>query len=473
MMNNHQHKELTVSYYEKAAISRPKWKKRNQHYHKLIESYYRFLVPENSSIMELGCSTGDLLSSLKPSRGVGVDFSPAVIEIAREKYPHLEFIVQDIENLNIPEKFDFVILSDVIGSLWDVQLAFERINNLCHPHTRIIVSYYNFVWEPILQLAEFLRLKQKQPLQNWLSSSDIQKLLKLTGKDPIRIETKILLPVYIPIISAIFNRYLVNLPLIKLLSLSKFIIARPEPQVADELSVSIIIPARNEKGNIENAILSTPDFGKSQEFIFVEGGSLDGTFEEIQRVKDVFPEKNIQILKQTGRGKVNAVREGFDLATGDILMILDADLTTPPEDLPKFYNALKNGNGEFINGCRLVYPMENQAMRLLNLIANKFFGVFFSYLMGQRVKDTLCGTKVLLRSDYKTIEKNRAYFGDFDPFGDFDLLFGAAKMNLKITEIIVRYRDRQYGSTQIQRFRHGLILFRMSFFGLFKLKFIR
>jgi glycosyltransferase involved in cell wall biosynthesis len=236
-------------------------------------------------------------------------------------------------------------------------------------------------------------------------------------------------------------------------------------------SVTIVVPARNERGNIENAIKRTPAFGTHQEFIFIEGNSSDNTYEEILRVQAAYPDKDIKAMRQTGKGKGNAVREAFDAATGDILMILDADLTVPPEELPKFYDALRYNKGEFINGCRLVYPMEKNAMRFLNLLGNKFFGWFFSYLLGQRLKDTLCGTKVLYKKDYQTIVDNRSYFGNFDPFGDFDLLFGAAKQNLKITEVIIRYKDREYGSTQISRFRHGVLLFEMSFFAARKIKF--
>lgn len=459
-------------YFEHEAIQRSKWKRKNRYYHKLIERYYHFLIPETSSVIEIGCSTGDLLSSLKPKRGVGIDFSSAVIDIARAKHPECDFLVQDVENLLLDEKFDYIIMSDLVGSLWDVQLAFEQINQLCHERSRIIISYYNFFWEPLMQLGEMLGIKQKQPLQSWLSSADIMTLLRNTGKEAVRTEHKVLLPKNIPIISWFFNRYLVNLPLIKLLSLSNFIVARPEPGIIRDYSVSIVIPAKNEKGNIDNAILETPGFGISQEFILVEGGSVDGTWEKMVSTKELYPEKYIIVLKQSGKGKANAVREGFEKATGDILMILDADLTTPPKDLPKFYEALKQGKGEFINGCRLVYPMEHEAMRMLNLFANKIFGLFFSYLLGQKIKDTLCGTKALFKSDYEIINNNRKYFGDFDPFGDFDLLFGASKMNLKFSEIIVRYKQRRYGSTQINRFRHGLLLFRMCHWGLKKLKFI-
>jgi hypothetical protein len=342
---------------------------------------------------------------------------------------------------------------------------------MCHDRTRLIFSSFNFFWEPVLKFGELIRLRQKQPYQNWLSVRDIENLLYLEGFESIKLEKKLLLPKFVPILGYIFNRILANLPIISNLDLIMFLSAKPVCTDKKEYSVSVVVPARNEKGNIENAILRTPAFGSHQQFIFVEGNSKDNTYEEMLRVQKKYKDRDITVMRQSGKGKGNAVREGFDRATGDILMILDADLTTPPEDMPKFYEAIAGAKGEFINGCRLVYPMEKQAMRHLNYLGNKFFGWFFSYLLGQRLKDTLCGTKVLFREDYDKIQANRHYFGDFDPFGDFDLLFGAAKLNLKITEIIVRYRDREYGSTQISRFRHGWLLIRMSLFAAGKLKF--
>ncbi len=464
-------KEIQL-YFNKVAGQRVKWKRRNSYYHRLLEKQYKLLIPVNSKVLEIGCGPGDLLASLKPAIGVGVDFSDRILEEARTKYPDLEFIAQDAETLELNDTYDYIILSDLVGSLWDVQNAFEMISRVCHSRTRLIISNYNFLWEPVLRFAEFTGLKLRQPLQNWLSSSDITKLLQLTGFEIIKTDRKILLPVYIPLVSGIFNNFLANLPLVGRLSLQTFFIARKTVMQDEDHDVSIVVPAKNEKGNIESAILKTPEFGRSQEFIFVEGGSSDGTYEEILRVKEKYPGKKIVVLKQSQRGKGNAVREGFDKATGSILMILDADLTTPPEDLVKFYNAIKFNTAEFINGCRLVYPMEKEAMRMLNLVANKLFGTLFSFLLGQKLKDTLCGTKVLCKKDYEMIIANRKYFGDFDPFGDFDLLFGAAKLNLKITEIFVRYKDRTYGTTQISRFRHGLLLIRMCLFAARKIKFL-
>ena len=233
---------------------------------------------------------------------------------------------------------------------------------------------------------------------------------------------------------------------------------------------SVVVPCRNERGNIEGAVLRTPVLAKWQEIIFVEGNSTDGTYEECERVRAAYPDHNIQVMRQSGKGKGDAVRKGFAAARGDILVILDADLTVPPESLPKFVTALTQGKGEFINGSRLVYPFESGAMRFLNTLANRSFAAIFSWLLNQRFTDTLCGTKVLRKSHYDKIVANRGYFGDFDPFGDFDLIFGAAKLNLKIIEVPIRYADRRYGETNISRFRHGWLLLRMVAFAFRKMK---
>jgi len=460
-----------LTYFENIAPKVLRWRRRNRTYHKLLEKYFSFFIPPNARVLEIGCGIGELLDSVKPIYGVGIDFSQKTIEIAKSKYPHLIFFVQDAARIELNETFDYIILSDLIGSLWDIQSALENLKSVCHSKTRIIISSYNYLWESALKTAENLNLKLKQPIQNWLSIQDITNVLSISGFETIRTEKKILLPIYIPILSGFFNVFLANLPFFRLLTLTNFIIARPISESVQEYSVSIIIPAKNEKRNIENAILRTPPFGKSQEFVFVEGNSIDETYEEMLRVKAKYPFKNIKVIRQSGDGKGDAVRDGFEAASGEILIILDADLTTPPESMPRFYKALQSNKGEFINGCRLVYQLEKESMRFLNLLANKIFGTILTFLLGQRLKDTLCGTKVLFRKDYEVISSNRNFIGNFDPFGDFDLLFGAAKLNLKITEVNVRYKERQYGNVQISRFRHGWLLLKMTFVAAKKLKF--
>jgi len=468
-------KAALVTLLDAQAPDSDRWKRKNRYYYESIERIVRFHVPPGSSVLEIGCGTGDLLAALEPSRGVGVDISPKVVEIARGKHPGLSFLVGEAEDLPLSEPFDYVVLSDLIGYLDDVQRSFEQLNRVCHTRTRVIITYYNYLWEGVLRAGERLGMKRPQPDQNWLALGDLQNLLSLAGFQTVSMGYKVLLPVRIPLLSSLCNRVLANLPLLRKLCLVEVIIARPAPVAVPEntLSCSVVVPARNERGNIEDAVRRIPEMGRHTEIIFVEGNSRDGTAEEIERVIAAHPERTVKLVRQgSGVGKGDAVRKGFAAATGDVLMILDADLTVPPEELPKFLKTLASGSGEYVHGSRLVYPMEKQAMRFLNTLGNKFFSLAFTWLLDQRLKDTLCGTKVLYRRDYERIAAGRSYFGDFDPFGDFDLIFGAAKLDLKIVEIPIRYRERTYGTTQISRFRHGWLLLRMCLFALRRIKFV-
>jgi SAM-dependent methyltransferase len=467
-----------LDYFEKIATKRSRIRKRHSYYWDEITRYCNYFSHETLSVLEIGCGTGELIGQIKAARKAGIDYSAKMIEVAKQQYPNIEFHVQAAEELQTEEKFDLIILSNLIGFTDDVQLVFEQLHKACHSRTKIIVTYYNYLWEPLLKFAEFLHLKTKTPNQNWLTQADIKNLLFLAGFDEYRRTNQMLLPVYIPLLSELFNKILVRLPIIRFFALNNFSFSHQRSTVSraeskESLSVTIVIPARNESGNIENAITRLPEFGRHQEIIFVEGNSTDDTWDKIQEIQKKYSATHdIKIAKQPGKGKNDAVRKGFDMATGDILMILDADLTVPPEDLPKFYYALATGKGDFINGSRLVYQMEKEAMRFLNLLGNKFFSILFTFLLEQSFKDTLCGTKVILRTDYQKLVTNRKFFGDFDPFGDYDLIFGAFKLNLRIVEIPIRYRERTYGSTNISRFKHGMILLRMCFFAARKIKFV-
>jgi SAM-dependent methyltransferase len=467
-----------LSYFENLAPQRIRIRKRHAYYWDDITFFCNYFSHESFSVLEIGCGTGELLNEIKAARKTGIDFSPAMIQQAKSQFPHLDLRVMAAEELNLSEKYDLIILSNLIGYLDDIQKVLEQLHNVCHERSKIIITYHNHFWEPILKIAELLGLKTKSPVQNWLTKDDVKNLLMLAGFDCYRQTGRMIFPLYIPLISPFLNKFLCKLPLFKYFSMTGYAFARPLPvanhqTLDDRFSVSIVIPARNESGNIENALLRIPKFGKWQEIIFVEGNSTDDTWDKINEISKKYASTHrIKTAKQDGKGKADAVRKGFSMAEGDILMILDADLTVPPEDLPKFYQAIASGKGDFINGSRLVYPMEKQAMRFLNMLGNKFFSRAFSWLLEQPFKDTLCGTKVIFRSDYLKLVDNRKFFGEFDPFGDFDLLFGAYKLNLKIVELPIRYRDRTYGSTNISRFRHGLILLRMCLFAARKIKFM-
>jgi len=400
-----------------------------------------------------------------------------MLRCAAKNHPDLMFIQADAHEIAFKKPFDVVILSDLVNDLWDLQMLLENLQAFVHPRTRIVLNFYNNLWRMPLAVVKGLGMGADVLEQNWFSPYDIFNLLDLTGFEVIKRYCSILLPLRIPLLSKPANRFLANVLPFMWFTLTNFVVARPAPALSrttlkKQPSVSVIIAARNEAGNIENIFKRVPSLGSETELVFVEGHSQDRTYETIEKMIKNFPEKKCRLFQQPGKGKGDAVRLGFEKAGGDILMILDADLTVPPEDLPRFVAALVAGKGEFINGVRLVYPMEDQSMRYFNIIGNKFFSLAFTWLLGQPIKDTLCGTKVLWKQDYELIAKHRDYFGDFDPFGDFDLLFGATKLNLKIAEVPIRYRSRTYGETNIDRWRHGWLLLKMVFFAARRIKFI-
>ncbi len=414
---------------------RERWRHKNRFYHDYVEKLILFHLPKHHSVLRVEKPFGELPKAGAP--------------------------------------YDYVVAADLLGNIYDIQAFFEEVKVVLSPTGRVIVTQYSTLWEPVLRLASFLKLRAPTTEQSWISRGDLENFFALAGFEVVQSNSKLLFPKYIPLVSAFFNTILANLWPFSRLGLVHVAIARPFPTVLkNKPSISIVVPARNEAGTIERIINELPNEGSFAEIIFIEGHSTDNTREVIEKaVASYKGEKKLKYAVQDGRGKGDAVRKGFGMAKGDILAIYDADMTVLPEDMKKFYDALVHGRGDFINGSRLVYPVGKGAMRLANIVANKFFGMAFSWILGQPIKDTLCGTKVLWRKDYEALVANRHFFGDFDPFGDFDLVFGAAKLHLKIIDLPVRYRDRVYGATNISRWKHGVLLLRMTIFAARKLVF--
>ncbi|MDX6427217.1 MAG: hypothetical protein QOD52_2622 [Gaiellaceae bacterium] len=459
-----------VRAFDELAADDARWSKRTRGYHDLITAVHQSIVQPNASVLEIGSGGGDLLASLAPGRGVGIDVSPKMVELARANHPDLRFEAGAGEDAELNETFDYVVLSDLLPFVNDLLGLFRNVSRHSHRDTRIVVHSYSELWRPALRLLELLRLKRRTPMRNWVNAGDVENFLQLAGLESVTTVRRILLPMKIPILSTFFNGFLANLWIIRHLCLTYWIVARVQPGLEERPSVSIVVPAKNEQGMIERIVDDTPELGSRSELIFVEGHSNDGTADEIRRQIELHPEREIRYIEQTGRGKGDAVRVAFEQARYDVLIILDADLTVRPSTLPSFIDALETGRAEFVNGSRLVYDLEPGAMRFLNILGNKAFSLVFSALLDQPVKDTLCGTKALERRRYEQIAAGRSYFGDFDPFGDFDLLLGAARLNLKIVDLPVRYHARTYGDTKISRFRHGWLLVYMAIFAFWKLK---
>jgi len=453
------------------------WNGWGGYYQRRISEIYRYNIPAGSAILEIGCGSGSLLASLMPEYGLGLDVSARMIERAKGIHPEIDFKQSDTIHFQSQRKFDFIVISDTINDLWDVQATLTQAQKSLKSQGHLIINFYSRLWELPLKIATALNLAKPTLLQNWLTPDDTRNLLDLSGYEVIRHWEEVLMPLPIPLLDVLCNKFLVRFWPFRLFAMTHFLVARKKPEFQklkpkNKIKTSVIVPTRNEAGNIKQIFERIPQMGGETEVIFVEGHSRDNTFQEIEKQIQVYTEWKASLYKQTGKGKGDAVREGFSKASGDILMILDADLTMPPEYLPRFFDALADHTGDFINGVRLVYPMGKKAMRFLNLIGNKAFSILFTYLLGQPIKDTLCGTKVLWKTDYEKITANRHYFGNFDPFGDFDLIFGAAKLNLKIVDMPIRYQERIYGDTNIQRWKHGWLLLRMVAFAARRLKFI-
>jgi SAM-dependent methyltransferase len=462
--------EALSAFFDEFADREQHWQRRNRTYHRLVRQLYRFQVARSSRVLEIGCGGGDLLAALDPAVGVGVDVSARMVALARSRHGHLRFERCAGERLALGETFDYVVLSDLFTYVHDLVALLERVRALSHPGTRVIVHSYSRLWKPVIRLAELLRLKPSKPIRNWVAPEDVRNLLELADFEVVAETRRILFPKNVPLLTTFLNGFVANLWPLNHLCLTYWVVARPRPHVAEELSVTVVCPCRNERGNIAEVIRRLPDIGTATELIFVEGGSTDGTREEIERQIAAHPERELRLVPQTGRGKGDAVRAGFAAARNEVLMILDGDLSVRPEDLPKFYRACAEGRGDLVNGSRLVYDVEPGAMRFLNTIGNKVFSALLKSIMRQRVKDTLCGTKVLRRVEYERLAAGRSYLGEFDPFGDFDLLLGAARLNLKIVDLPVRYQPRTYGTTNISRWRHGWLLLRMTLFAFWKFR---
>jgi SAM-dependent methyltransferase len=465
------------AFFDTLAPHADRWVRRNAHYHRLLRRLAAHYVPPGASVLELGCGTGDLLAALAPARGVGIDLSAQMVAQARAKHPRLAFHHMPAEELDLGgERVDYVVLSDLVGHLYDIRRVLERLRVVCHPGTRIVISWHSRLWQPPLRLAERMGLKPRLPQQNWTTPEDVINLLDLAGFEAMHRRSHILAPKRIPWLARWLNQYLVHLPGFRWLGLTNWIVARPlglAPSPAPPYTVSVVCPCRNEAGNIEPLVRRLPTMGAHTELIFIEGHSRDATLAECQRVAAAYPERDIKVLVQEGIGKADATRLGLAKATGDIVMVLDADLSVSPEDLPQLYDTLAAGKAEFVNGSRLVYPMAAHAMGFLNLLGNRVFALLLGGILGQPLKDTLCGTKALFRRDADRIASLPAGFGDADPFGDFALLFGAAKLNLRIVEIPLRYQARTYGQTNISRFADGWLLLKLTAAAARRLLFLR
>jgi len=440
------------------------WKNKNYYFYQEIERFYKSIIPEGKNVLEISTADGYILNSLKPAHGVGLSMSARMAEKAKEKYQHLNFINTTIEDYKAEAQFDYVVIYNFLEYVFDLFDFCSTLHAKVSSGTKIMLTCINPLWRPIMGFAARFKMRAPIEMKNFVTYRDVENIVSVSGFEVIESGYRMFLPIKIPFISHFLNKLIPRLPFLRHLCLVQYIIARPKQNstIDRSLSCSVVIPCHNEEGNIEECINRVPELGDYTEILIVDDGSTDNTaniVREIQKRKD-----NVNLISYIpNKGKGHAVRTGFSAGKGDIQMILDADMAVLPEELTKFYNVLASHQAEFVNGSRMIYDMVPGAMKFLNYLGNKVFGIILSFIIGQRNTDTLCGTKAFYKKDYKSFKMGRC------PWGDFDLLFEAAKMKLKTIEMPVHYYPRVQGESKMKAFKHGLLLLRMCWYGFWHL----
>jgi len=461
-------KSVIIEHFNRLAAEYDVWLRRNEFYHRCVQSLYKSVIPAGSSVLEVGCASGELLQSVKPSCGVGIDISENMVSLARQKYPDLTFISADIDTLPPGElnmKFDRIILSNLVDYLSDIVGTLARVKEFINDYGLIILTTENPLWQPLMKLGSKLKLRMPDCPRNYVMLRDLKNIAELADFEVIKMGFEFLVPLRIPFLSSAINSIVAEIPFLRKMCLLQYIVMRHRKR-RQPLSCSVIIPCHNEADNIAECIQSVPPMGTFTEIIVVDDGSTDDTKLKVEAIMK--NDGRVRLIShEQRRGKGYAVRSGGEAAQADVIMILDADMSVPPEELPRFFEPIQAGRADFVNGTRMIYPMKGQAMRTLNYLGNKFFSLILSWLMEQHISDTLCGTKACLKKDYLKIRMGRC------AWGDFDLLFGIARLRKKIVEMPVHYQERVAGKSKMRVLKHGLLLMRMCFVGLYELKLLR
>lgn len=455
-------------YFEHVAPSWEHWQRKNDFYHATMRDLIGGMIPPGSRVLEVGSGVGDLLASLKPRRGIGLNLAEGLTQRAREKHPELEFHTIEIDFTSLPPTFepDYAVMTNMLDYVYDVWDMLEGLKPAIHEGTLLIVTTNNPLWAPILRLASKLGLRIPDSPRNFITNRDICSVLNLQGFQIVEEGLTLPVPKRFPLLGPLLNAIAPELPVLRFVSSIQYIAARlrvPRPR----LSCSVVIPCHNEAENIAECVRRVPNMGAWTEIIVVDDGSTDGTKDKVQAILETDHRVRLVIL-QKNQGKAAAVQAGFAAATGDVLMILDADMAVAPEELPKFLIPLQDGTADFVNGTRLIYPMHGKAMRVANFLGNKGFCLLASKVLRQRVSDTLCGTKAFFRRDY-----DRMPIGGKERWGDFDFLFGAARLKLRILELPVHYTERRAGKSKMRVLVDGWYFLRACFFGWRMLRFPR
>jgi hypothetical protein len=426
------------------------WRARNRFFHERVRELVTGCVVPGRTVLDIGTGTGDTLAAVAPSEGLGLNLAEHLTDLAENKYPDLRFATVQTDTIEVPAGFapDYIVAVNLLDHSHDLFELIASLRAIVTERTLLVFITSNPLWAPLLRLASRLGRRIPESSRNFITNRDIASILNVLGFDAVEEALALPVPLPLPGLASVLNSVLPEVPLLRYTCSTQYIAARPRI-VREELSVTVVVPCHNEEGNVAECVRRVPDMGSATEIVFVDDGSRDGTREAVLTAMESDPRVRLMAY-DTNHGKANAVRAGFESARHDVLVILDADMTVAPEDLPKFLLPLQAGTAEFVNGTRLVYPMDGGAMPMPNFIGNKVFCLLVSWVLRQRVSDTLCGTKALLRRDYDAMP-----LAGRDRWGDFDLLFGAAREKLRILEIPIHYRERVAGESKMNVLSDG------------------
>ncbi len=393
----------------------------------------------------------------------------------------LETILVDPEvGLNIEsiafknKKYKTIILTDLFEVSTDILELLSMVNKLLGKDGIIVICSINQKWNRILNLFERLNLKDGNQKRLFINSTIVLNIAKVTGLEFVTQRNKQIFPFRMLGLGSLINNILEILFFPFSFGIRIYSILNQQEKFNEEkkYSKSIIIPAKNEEKNLKPLLNQIPELEEDHEIILAIGDSEDKTYEVAKEIKEArcWPFE-VKVIKQTGKGKANAVWEAVEEASKEVIIILDADISVNPETIVQFNSVIDTGKASFVNGTRLIYGMESGAMRIVNNLGNRIFQYIVSIIIGQKITDSLCGTKVFFRKDFNKIKLWKELVQMKDPFGDFDMIFTAGYFGLKILEIPVRYQARVYGVTQIKRFRDGykLIIYLLNSIKIFKM----
>tara|TARA_B110000977_G_scaffold125183_1_gene160299 strand:+ start:1495 stop:2904 length:1410 start_codon:yes stop_codon:yes gene_type:complete len=443
MQKNEYFLTSTLNYYLKNKESRENFLKKKNFLFDEISKALNYLINDSNYVKFFCCGNSSIVNKVNSKNIYINEINNTFINSLTKS----EIKKEDEINKNL--NFDHIVIADIehqkfiTKNLIDLN---EKIDNEC----RVIVLSKSIFWSTLINF--YKKIKNIGPdKNNFLPYSNLRKIFLNTNFEIVKNEKIIFFPFQFSLLTKFINQ-IFRFPVLNffcMINLTVLKKVQKKNYQAEGKKISFIIPCKNEGGNIKFFYEKIINSTINAEFLFGNDNSSDNTLDEIKKLQQAIPNKEIKIYDGPGVCKSENVYKGINLASGEIILIYDADLTVSFDDLVNSINLLLKTDADFINCTRMIMPQQKNAMKFLNFYGNLFFAFLFSILFKQKITDTLCGTKIFFKKDWEQIKKYNNTWGAKDLWGDFDLLLGAYKNNLKIVENPISYTDRKEDETKM------------------------